>query len=70
MVSADGAEVGSVKNVLGDRDADIFHSVLVKRTSDAIVEILAARVHRITERHLVAGVAAAEANALPAYRRR
>jgi len=68
-VTADGGELGTVHEVLGDVDEDIFHSVVVKRASDGeAVEIPAERIKRLTERHVVTDLDGGDAGALPEYR--
>ena len=69
VVAAGGADIGTVHEVRGDAEEDIFHSVLVKRASDGtVVEVPAARITRLTEHHVVTDLGEDEASSLDAYR--
>lgn len=58
VVTAGGSEIGTAEEVIGDKNDDIFHGLLVKRSSDgAVVELPAARIKRMTERHIVTDLA-------------
>ncbi len=70
VVSADGTEIGKAEKVLGDRDEDIFHGVVMRRDDGEAIEIPAERIQRMTDRHVVTDLAAEEAKGLPPYRGR
>ncbi len=70
VVGADGSEIGTLEEVLGDRDDDIFHGLVVKRGSDGErVELPAAHVKKMTEQHIVTDLDSVGAGSLSAYRR-
>jgi len=70
VVGFDGADIGKVEDVLGDRDDDIFHGLLVRRAGDGErVELPATHVKKMTARHVVTDLDGAQAGALQAYRR-
>lgn len=70
VVDADGGEIGTVAQVLGDEDEDIFHGVAVRRKHDGVtVEIPAARIKRVTTEHVMTDLSGDEAGALPRYDR-
>jgi len=70
VVGFDGADIGKVEEVLGDRDEDIFHGLLLRRAGDGErVELPAANVKKMTARHVVTDLDGAQAGALQAYRR-
>lgn len=69
VVAADGSVIGSAESLLGDEQEDIFHGIAVKsRTGGKLVEIPAARIVKITEKHVVTDLAGDEAGSLPPYR--
>lgn len=53
VVAADGTGIGTVAEVRGDREADIFHSIVVRRDGHGEVEIPSRRITRMTEHHVV-----------------
>jgi uncharacterized protein YrrD len=54
VVAADGSEIGTAESTLGDQSEDIFHGIVVKqRGSGRHLEIPAARIKKITEKHVV-----------------
>lgn len=53
VVAADGSAIGTVAEVRGDREADIFHSVVVRRDGRGEVEIPSKRITRVTQHHVV-----------------
>jgi hypothetical protein len=68
VVADDGSNIGSAESLLGDEKEDIFHGIVVKRHRDGhLVEIPAAKIMKITEKHVVTDVPADEVSALPAY---
>lgn len=68
VVASDGSEIGTTEKLLGDLDDDIFHGVVIRRGDGEAIEIPARRITRMTERHVVTDLQAAEAEALPPYR--
>lgn len=69
VVAADGSTIGSAESLLGDEKEDIFHGIVVKRHGDGqLLEVAAARIKKITEKHVVTDVAAGDLRSLPAYR--
>ncbi len=66
VVGQDGSDIGTTETVLGDFEEDIFHGIAMKRKHDGrVVEVPAARVKRITERHVITDLTEADAEALP-----
>lgn len=71
VVAADGTEIGKADKLLGDRDEDIFHGVVMRRGGDGeAIEIPASRIERMTQRHIITNLGADEAKSLPPYRAR
>ena len=70
VVGADGSEIGKAEKILGDRDDDIFHGVVMRRADGDAIEIPASRIERMTERHVITNLGADEARSLPPYRAR
>jgi len=69
VVGADGSEIGTAESVLGDESEDIFHGVVVKhRGNGKRLEIPAARIQKITEKHVVTDLTEADVAALPPHR--
>ncbi len=69
VVAADGAEIGSAESLLGDEEEDIFHGIVVKRKPGGeALEIPAVRIQKITAKHVVTDLTAADVAALPRYR--
>ncbi|HYM97215.1 MAG TPA: hypothetical protein VET26_07940 [Candidatus Sulfotelmatobacter sp.] len=69
VVAEDGSDIGSAESLLGDEKEDIFHGIAVRRRTDGrLLEIAAARVKKITEKHVVTDIAKSEVAALPPYR--
>ena len=67
VVSADGAELGTVDRVLDNEREHIFDGIVMRAESgDRFVD--APEVARITERRVILSIDAAEAAELPAYR--
>src|SRR4030088_3400324 len=65
VVADDGSEIGTAESLLADDEEDIFHGIVVKRgRGGAAFEIPAARIVKITEKHVVTDLATDEANAL------
>jgi len=70
VVAADGTEIGKTEKVLGDRDEDIFHGVVVRRGDGEAIEIAAMRIKRVTARHVITDLGAGEVDGMPPYRER
>lgn len=69
VVASDGSEIGHTEQVLGDTNEDIFHGLAVKRHSDgSVVEVPAARIKRMTERHVVTDLGGSETALLRRWR--
>lgn len=65
VTTADGSEIGTTEEVIGDQNEDIFHGLAVKRSSDGeVVELPAARIKRMTDRHIVTDLAESDAASL------
>jgi len=70
VVAGDGTELGTVEEILGDEEEDIFHGVALKRAEDGeLVEVAAGRITKMTMEHVVTDLTLDEAKALPAYRK-
>jgi hypothetical protein len=67
VVAADGSEVGTAESLLGDESEDIFHGIVVRRSGKHL-EIPAARIQKITEKHVVTDLAEDDVAALQPYR--
>ena len=70
VVAADGTEIGRMEKLLGDRDDDIFHGIVMRRGDGEAIEIPARRIQRMTKRHVITDLGASEAEGLPPYRGR
>lgn len=69
VVAADGSEIGTAESVLGDENEDIFHGIVVKqRDGGKLVEVPAARIKKITNKHVVTDLTDADASALQDHR--
>ena len=69
VVAADGSEIGTAESVLGDENEDIFHGIVVKlRDGGKHSEIPAARIKKITNKHVVTDLAPSDISALQPYR--
>ena len=64
-----GEEIGRAEGLLGDKEDDIFHGIVVKlaRTGRK-VEVRADRIPKITTRRVYTDLAADELEQLPEYR--
>lgn len=70
VVDAGGEEIGTVAEVLGDEAEDIFHGIALKRNGDGeTVEVPAARVKRVTVRHVITDLSSDETRSLRRYDR-
>ena len=64
-----GQEIGTADELLGDREEDIFHGIVVKLArSGARVEVRADRIPKITTRRVYTDLAPDELEQLPEYR--
>ena len=71
VVAGDGTELGTVEEILGDEEEDIFHGIVLKRAEDGEpVEVPAGRITKMTMEHVVTDLTQDEAKALPVYRKR
>ena len=69
VVAADGSEIGRAESLLGDEAEDIFHGIVVKsKQGGKPLEIPAARIKQITEKHVVTDLADADLATLQPYR--
>ena len=70
VVDAEGDEIGTVAEVLGDEDEDIFHGLAVRLKHDGkTVEIAAVHVTRVTTERVITDLSAGDAGGLPRYGR-
>lgn len=64
-----GEEIGRAEELLGDKEGDIFHGIVVKLSrSGQKVEVRADRIPKITTRRVYTDLAADELEQLPEYR--
>ena len=70
VMGTDGSQIGTAESVLGDPDEDIFHGLVVRRHDGRLVEVAAARVKKMTAKHVLTDLDPAEAGALAPYHRR
>jgi hypothetical protein len=64
-----GQEIGRAEEVLGDREDDIFHGIVVKLSRGGQrVEVRADRIPKITTRRVYTDLAEHELGQLPQYR--
>jgi hypothetical protein len=69
VVAADGTVIGKAESLLGDEDDDIFHGIVIDRMGDGKrLEIAAARIKKITEKHVVTDLKSSEVAQLQPYR--
>ncbi len=69
VMAADGTQIGKAESLLGDENEDLFHGIVIERAPDGTrVEIPAARIKRITERHVITDLAASDLESLEPYR--
>jgi hypothetical protein len=65
VVAADGSEIGIAESVLGDKEEDIFHGIVVRRHDGGkLVEIPAARITKITNKHVMTDLTEDDISAL------
>ena len=70
VVASDGSHIGITEELLGDKDEDIFHGVVIRRDDGEAVEVPAARVTRMTAKQVMTDLEANEAKHLPPYKGR
>jgi len=64
-----GEEIGRTEELLGDREEDIFHGIVVKLARGGHkVEVRADRIPKITTHRVYTDLAADELDQLPEYR--
>ena len=64
-----GQEIGRAEELLGDKEDDIFHGIVVKLSRGGQrVEVRADRIPKITTRRVYTDLAADELEELPEYR--
>ncbi|TMD43104.1 MAG: hypothetical protein E6I88_02575 [Chloroflexi bacterium] len=64
-----GQEIGRAEQVLGDKEDDIFHGIVVKLSRGGQrVEVRADRIPKITTQRVYTDLAADELEQLPEYR--
>jgi hypothetical protein len=69
VMASDGSEIGTAESLLGDEEEDIFHGIVVKsRNGGKHFEIPAARIKKITEKHVVTDLTQDDVAALQPYR--
>jgi hypothetical protein len=68
VVAADGSEIGTAESVLGDKTEDIFHGIVVKLHGNGkAYEIPAARIKKMTNKHVVTDLTGDDISALRTY---
>jgi hypothetical protein len=68
VVRVDGTEIGKAESLLGDEDEDIFHGIVIERDGDKKrVEIPAARIKTITNKHVITDLASPDVANLRPY---
>jgi len=70
VVASDGSQIGITEELLGDKDEDIFHGLVIRRDDGEAVEIPATRVKRMTAKQVMTDLEAHEAEHLPPYKGR
>jgi PRC-barrel domain len=69
VMGESGEEIGRVEGLLGDKEDDIFHGIVVKLAAGGRkVEVRADRIPKITTRRVYTDLAAEEFEQLPEYR--
>ena len=69
VIAADGSVIGRAESLLGDEADDIFHGIVIDRNGDGQrVEIAAARIKKITEKHVVTDLSKSDVASLHPYR--
>jgi hypothetical protein len=69
VVAADGSEIGIAESLLGDEEQDIFHGIVVKSSKGGKhFEIPAARIKKITDKHVVTDLTQDDVVNLQPYR--
>ena len=69
VLGQSGEEIGRAEQVLGDKEDDIFHGIVVKLSRGGQrVEVRADRIPKITTQRVYTDLAADELEQLPEYR--
>lgn len=69
VMGESGEEIGRAEELLGDKEDDIFHGIVVKLSQGGHrVEVRADRIPKITTRRIYTDLAADELERLPEYR--
>jgi len=69
VMGESGAEIGRVEGLLGDKEDDIFHGIVLKLAAGGRkVEVRADRIPKITTRRVYTDLAADELAQLPEYK--
>lgn len=69
VIGSDGTDLGTAESLLGDEKEDIFHGIVLKYRDDGrLLEVPAARIKRITERHVVTDIGPGDMASVPAYK--
>jgi hypothetical protein len=69
VVDEAGEEIGRTEGLLGDKEGDIFHGIVVKLSRGGHkVEVKADRIPKITTRRVYTDLASDELERLPEYR--
>ncbi len=67
VVGTGGSEIGVAETVIADPNEDIVHGLVLRRGDGARVEVPAARIKKMTERHVVTDLAEDEVDKLAPY---
>lgn len=67
VVGTDGSQIGTAESVLGDKEEDIFHGIVLRREDGELVEVPAQRVTKMTELHVLTDLTESDAASLPRY---
>ena len=69
VLARDGTAIGRAESLLGDEEEDIFHGIVTDLAPDGRrVEIAAARIKKITDKHVMTDLTVDEVAQLPPYR--
>jgi hypothetical protein len=69
VMGESGEEIGRAEGLLGDKEDDIFHGIVVKLAAGGRkVEVRAERIPKITTRRVYTDLAADELEQLPEYK--
>jgi len=67
VIASDGAQVGTVREVLGSDEEDIFHGVRVALDGHPDVMLSATELTELTATSITTDLSAADLHAMPAY---